>query len=422
MSSTLLSALAVAGATALAAWLACLTDPARAWSFRPIAEAAPPPPPPIRWPSVRIVVPARDESAVLPATLPALLAQEYPGEWAVVLVDDRSADGTAEVARALAAAAGVTAATPRATATWAGPAPLEIVTGAPLPAGWAGKVWALAQGVEAAGACDYLLLTDADIRHAPGSLARLVAESEADGLALNSRMARLRCESAAERLLVPPFVLFFNLLYPMRRVNDPASRAAAAAGGCVLLRRDALAAAGGLAAIRGEIIDDVNLGRALKGPVRRGTRGWRGAPGRAAAPGRPIRLQLSRSDVVSVRPYRTVGPIWRMVRRTAFTELRHSYVLLAFAVAGLVLLFALPPALVPVGAAAAATGQPGWGAALAGLGAAGWLATAAVAWRATRFFGLVPGWALTLPLAGVLYGGMTLDSGLVHLLGRRRAW
>ena len=413
MSSTLLSALVASGATALAAWLACLADPARAWSFRPIAEAAPPPPPPPRRPSVRIVVPARDESAMLPATLPALLAQDYAGEWAVVLVDDRSADGTAEVARAV--AAGVAASDAAATSDAAaparlGPLPLEIVTGAPLPAGWVGKVWALAQGVEAAGACDYLLLTDADIRHAPGSLARLVAESEADGLALNSRMARLRCESAAERLLVPPFVLFFNLLYPMRRVNDPASRVAAAAGGCVLVRCDALAAAGGLAAIRGEIIDDVNLGRALKGPVRRGT------------PGRPIRLQLSRSDVVSVRPYCTLGPIWRMVRRTAFTELRHSYVLLVVAVAGLALLFALPPALVPVGAVAAATGQPGWGAVLAGLGAAGWLATAAVAWRATRFFGLSPGWALTLPLAGVLYGGMTLDSGRMHLLGRRRAW
>ena len=413
MSSTLLSALVASGATALAAWLACLADPARAWSFRPIAEAAPPPPPPPRRPSVRIVVPARDESAMLPATLPALLAQDYPGEWAVVLVDDRSADGTAEVARAV--AAGVAASDAAATSDAAaparlGPLPLEIGTGAPLPAGWVGKVWALAQGVEAAGACDYLLLTDADIRHAPGSLARLVAESEADGLALNSRMARLRCESAAERLLVPPFVLFFNLLYPMRRVDDPASRVAAAAGGCVLVRCDALAAAGGLAAIRGEIIDDVNLGRALKGPVRRGT------------PGRPIRLQLSRSDVVSVRPYCSLGPIWRMVRRTAFTELRHSYVLLVVAVAGLALLFALPPALVPVGAVAAATGQPGWGAVLAGLGAAGWLATAAVAWRATRFFGLSPGWALTLPLAGVLYGGMTLDSGRMHLLGRRRAW
>ena len=408
-------ALAAAGATALAAWLACLADPARAWSFRPIAEAAPPPPAPSRWPSVRIVVPARDEAGVLPETLPALLAQEYRGEWAVVLVDDRSTDGTAEVARVVAAAAA-------ASATGAGPAPLEVITGAPLPAGWAGKVWALAQGVDAAGACDYVLLTDADIRHAPGSLARLVAESEADGLVLNSRMARLRCESAAERLLVPPFVLFFNLLYPMRRVNDPASRAAAAAGGCVLVRRDALAAAGGLAAIRGEIIDDVNLGRALKGAVGRGTRCWRGAPGRAAAPGRPIRLQLSRSDVVSVRPYRTVGPIWRMVRRTAFTELRHSYPLLAVAVAGLLLLFALPPALVPIGAGVAATGRAGWGTLLAGLGAAGWLATAAVAWRATRFFGLSPAWAFTLPLAGVLYGGMTLDSGRVHLLGRRRAW
>jgi hypothetical protein len=218
-------------------------------------------------------------------------------------------------------------------------------------------------------------------------------------------MARLNCASPAEQLLVPPFVLFFNLLYPMRWVNDPRSRVAAAAGGCVLVRRDALAAAGGMEAIRGEIIDDVNLGRAVK------------------APGRPIRLVLSRSDVVSLREYRSLRPVWRMVRRTAFTQLGHSWALLALTVVGLTLLFALPPALTVIGTVlAAAGGEPGWGALLAGLGAAAWAATAAVAWRATRFFGLAPAWALALPLAGLLYGGMTLDSGRQHLLGRRRVW
>lgn len=391
MPTALLIALAAAGGTALVAWLACLVDPARAWDFRPVAEAAPPASPPAVWPSVRIVVPARNEAAMLPATLPALLAQDYPGEWGVMLVDDRSDDGTDEVARRLASGTGAQGR-------------LAVLAGCALPEGWAGKVWALAQGVEAAGSPAYLLLTDADIRHAPWSLAALVAESERDGLALNSRLARLRCVSLAERLLVPPFVLFFNLLYPLRRVNDPRSRAAAAAGGCVLVRADALAGAGGLAAIRGEVIDDVNLGRLVKGRSGR------------------IRLQLSRGDVVSLREYGTLGPLWRMVRRTAFTELRHSYLLLALTVAGLALLFALPPALLPLGVVAAASGEPGWGALLAGLGAAGWLATAAVAWRSTRFFGLGPGWTLALPLAGLLYGGMTLDSGRQHLLGRRRAW
>lgn len=405
MPTALLIALAAAGAAALAAWLACLADPARAWDFRPVAEDAPPAPPPAAWPPVRVVVPARNEAAVLPSTLPALLAQDYPGEWGVVLVDDRSADGTGEAARSIAGTA-------------AAPGPLDVLAGAPLPDGWAGKVWALAQGVEAAAAHRpaYLLLTDADIVHAPGSLAALVAESEHDGLVLNSRMARLCCASPAERLLVPPFVLFFNLLYPMRRVNDPGSRAAAAAGGCVLVRAAALAAAGGPAAIRGEVIDDVNLGRLLK---------WTGGaagPGRAGGPP-AIRLQLSRSDVVSAREYRTLGPVWRMVRRTAFTELRHSYALLALALAGLALLFAVPPALVALGVVAAlAGGEPGWGALLAAVGAAGWLAAAAVARPATRFFELGALWALAFPLAGLLYGGMTLDSGRQHLLGRRRAW
>ncbi|MEZ0285387.1 MAG: glycosyltransferase, partial [Thermoleophilia bacterium] len=184
------------------------------------------------------MVPARNEAEALPLTLPALLAQDYPGDWRVALVDDRSRDATAAVARR----------------AGDGDPRLEVVPGAALPEGWAGKVWALEQGRRAAAARvpapELLLLTDADILHAPGSLRALVAEAEAGVLDLVSRMARLRCESRAERLLIPAFVLFFFLLYPMRWANRPGGRLAAAAGGCVLVRADALARAGGLEAIR----------------------------------------------------------------------------------------------------------------------------------------------------------------------------
>ena len=180
-----------------------LLHPARPWDCRPTDEERDPAPEPGAWPPVAVLVPARNEAATLPQTLPALLAQGYPGAWSAVLVDDRSHDGTAAVARALAA----------------GDPRLRAVEGAPLPEGWVGKVWALEQARRAvdaspAGAPDLLLLTDADIRHAPGSLRRLVAEAQATRLDLVSRMARLRCSSRAERLLIPPFVLFFFLLYP----------------------------------------------------------------------------------------------------------------------------------------------------------------------------------------------------------------
>jgi hopene-associated glycosyltransferase HpnB len=391
--TTLGLALAIAGGIAACAWLAVLVDPARAWDLRPVGEEEPAPAPPAAWPSVAVVVPARDERESLPATLPPLLAQEYDGPWHVVLVDDRSSDGTGDVARKLAG----------------DDRRLTVIDGASLDDGWAGKVWALEQGVAAArqhGATDYVLLTDADIHHEPSSLRRLVAESEAAGLALNSRMALLRTVTGPERLLIPPFVLFFNLLYPMRRVNDPRRRLAAAAGGCVLVRREALERAGGPAAIRGEVIDDVNLAKRIK------------------ALGEPIRLSTSRSDVVSQREYGSVAAVWRMVRRTAFDQLRYSWLLLAGTVLGLLLLFALPPALVVLAAALGAAGATPAGDAVAfGLaGLTGWtLMTAAYA-TAVRFFRLAPGWALTLPVAGVLFGGMTLDSARRHRRGARRVW
>jgi hopene-associated glycosyltransferase HpnB len=388
-------ALAVAGGVSALVWLAVLLDPARARDLRPVGEEEPEPPDPGEWPPVAVVVPARNEAGLLPHTLPALLCQDYPGRWETILVDDRSGDGTAR------AAAGLAKAGDR----------LVVVTGAPLPPGWVGKVWALQQGYEeavrrAGRPIEYVLLTDADIRHVPTSLRRLVAESEAGGLALNSRMARLRAQARAERLLIPPFVFFFNLLYPMRRVNDPRSRVAAAAGGCMLVRRDALERSGGLTAIRSAIIDDVSLARRMK------------------ALGERVRLATSRSDVVSIREYGSVAPIWRMVRRTAFDELRFSWLRLAATLVVLAVLFPLPPSLVVLAAVLGAAGDASPAEALAvGLaGGVAWALMTVAYLRATRLYGLSLPWALTLPLAGLLYGGMTLDSARLHLQRKRGAW
>jgi hopene-associated glycosyltransferase HpnB len=354
----LLAGLALAS---LAGWLGVLLGTSRAWDLHPVAEDELPPPDPAVWPSVAVLVPARNEADLLPLTLPALHAQDYPGDSRLVVVDDRSTDDTRDLA---------------------------TLAGAELPAGWVGKVWALEQARRAAGEPDYYLLTDADIRHTQHSLRRLVAESGARGLALNSRMARVRCVAPPEKLLIPPFVYFFNLLYPMRRVN----RRPAAAGGCMLVRRAALEAAGGFEAIRDRVIDDISLARAL-------------------APHGPIRLAVSRADVESLRAH-DLGGIWRMVRRTAFTELRDSWVLLTVTIALLALLFAGPPVVTIVGFA---TGNL-----LAGsTAAAAWALMTSLYVPTIRYFRLAPAWTLTLPLAGCLYGAMTVDSAV---RGRRRAW
>ncbi|MFQ5426222.1 MAG: glycosyltransferase, partial [Gaiellales bacterium] len=250
-------ALATLGGLAVVGWLGLLLSPATGWRLRPQAEDDEPPPGPEPWPAVSVLIPARNESRMLRCALPSILDQDYPGPWRIVLVDDRSSDGTTPSAAKLAQdhpAGGR----------------LKVVAGDPLPDGWVGKVWALEQGARALAdePPAYVLLTDADIAHAPWSLRTLVSQSEHQGLALNSRMARLHCRSRPERLLIPAFVYFFNLLYPMRRVNRPASSIAAAAGGCMLVRWDALAETGGFEGIRSEIIDDVNLARQLKSPAR----------------------------------------------------------------------------------------------------------------------------------------------------------
>jgi hopene-associated glycosyltransferase HpnB len=336
-------------------------------------------PPPAVWPSVAIVVPARDEADILPATLPTLLAQDYPGHARVVLADDESTDGTSDVAAGLAAGSRL---------------PLTTVRPGPRPDGWTGKLWALRAGVAAAGDPEFYLFTDADIAHPPHSLADLVAAARDRDLV--SQLARLRIETGWERLLVPAFGYFFALLYPYRWSNRPRARTAAAAGGCTLVRRSALERAGGLAAIGGAVIDDVALARAVK---RAGGRTYLGLA----------------DGVRSVRPYPTLGTLWQMIARSAYTQLRYSPLLLAGTVLGLGLVFLVPPAAVVAGAVA---GDP----AVCATGAAAWLLMAASYLPTMRYHGQPPAAALLLPYTATLYLAMTLDSARQHYLRRGATW
>jgi hopene-associated glycosyltransferase HpnB len=359
------------------------------------------------WPAVTAIVPARDEASALPDSLPSLLRQDYPGPLAVILVDDQSSDGTAQVAADLGRAAGWAVPGPDGDAaqdTAGGARVLRILAGRPLAAGWAGKVWAMSQGVTAAGDADYLLFTDADIAYAPGAVAGLAAAAVAGGRGLVSQMALLRAQTGWERAIVPAFVYFFAQLYPFRRVNRAGGRTAAAAGGCMLVRREVLAAAGGLAQISGARIDDVALGRLLK--RRAGAAIWLGLT----------------TGVTSTRPYDRLAELWDMVARSAYTQLRYSPALLAGTLLGLLWLYVLPPAAAVAGLVSLALGggpAAGW---LAAAGLAGWAIMAATFVPMLRLYGLSPLRGPSLPLIALLYAGMTADSGRRHLAGRGGEW
>ena len=352
-----------------------------------------------QWPVVTAVVPARNEADMLPVTLPALLGQDYPGEFRVVLVDDRSDDGTAGIAAGLGARS-----------AGDGGAPLTVLAGQPRPDGWAGKVWAMAQGVtaataEAAEAPAYLLFTDADIAWAPGALRAIVAAAEDDDRAVVSQMALLRADTGWERLIVPAFVYFFAQLYPFRWVNRPASRTAAAAGGCMLVRRATLAAAGGLAPISGARIDDVALGRLLKRPPSR-ARCWLGFS----------------TEVRSRRPYPRLAGLWDMIARSAYVQLRFSPVLLGLTLLGLLWLYAGPPVAAVAGVAGLAAGGGAAAVWCAAAGLAGWLLMSVSFWPVLRLYRLGAWRAPVLPGIALLYAVMTADSARRHYAGRGGEW
>jgi hopene-associated glycosyltransferase HpnB len=346
-------------------------------------------------PPLTAVIPARNEAGLLPVCLPTLLAQDYQGRFRLTVVDDDSTDDTAKVAAELGIAAG---------------RDLTVVTARPTPSGWAGKVWAMAEGVTAAGQArpaqpgGYLLFTDADISYAPGTLARLAGAAAGGGYAVLSQMALLRVRTGWEKLLIPAFVYFSAQLYPFAWVSRPASRTAAAAGGCMLVRADALAAAGGLAQIRGARIDDVALAALLK---RAGGRCW---------------LGLS-TDVVSRRPYDRLAEIWDMVARSAYTQLRYSLAATAAVLLGLAWLYLLPPAAAIGGLVALAAGPggatAGW---LTAAGLTGWLLMTVSYLPMLRLYRLSPLRAPGLPVIAALYAAMTADSARRHRGGRGGEW
>jgi hopene-associated glycosyltransferase HpnB len=339
-------------------------------------------PAPASWPPVTAIVPARDEAESIARSIDSLVDQDYPGEFAIILVDDESRDGTSTLARAAATARGKAER-------------LTILAGKPLPSGWTGKLWAQNQGVTQAGQGNptprYLLLTDADIEHASDSLRTLVSEAEAGGLALTSRMAMLRCESLAERLLIPAFIFFFQMLYPFAWANDRKRATAAAAGGCMLVRRDALEQAGGLSAIRDALIDDCALARLIK---RIG----------------PIRIALTQR-VTSIRPYPTIANVGRMISRSAYAQLNYSPLLLAGTIAGLTLIY-LAPVLLALFSHGATR--------IAGL--ACWIVMALLFQPTLRFYQVTPAYGLLLPLIAAIYMWFTCASALAHARGRGGMW
>lgn len=332
-------------------------------------------------------MPARDEADVVATSIRSVLTQDYPGRLDAVLVDDHSRDATAKVAAAAAAAIGAAER-------------LHTVAAGPLPAEWSGKVWALAEGLATAERigpeAPYLWLSDADIAYEPSCLRQLVTKAEAERLDLVSLMVRLSCRSGWERLLIPPFVYFFQKLYPFAWANDPRRKTAAAAGGCMLVRRAALSRVGGFAAIKSALIDDCSLARQIK---MSGGGLWIGLATRAH----------------SLRPYRGLADIWRMVARTAFTQLDHSVPALVGTVFGMVLTYLAPPLVI----LAYPLHGNGSAALLAGIA---WLLMTVSMLPILTLYRVPRLYALALPLAAALYAAMTVDSAVRHWRGRGGFW
>lgn len=365
----------VAGMTAIA-WAYLLVGRGRFW-MNPVRDDEVVPSP-AQWPSVAIIVPARNEADHIAASIGSLVRQDYAGRLDVIVVDDDSSDGTGHLAEA--AGQGVR--------------PVSVIVSRGLPVGWTGKLWALKQGIAAAEQRfrpDYLLLTDADIVHAPDTVAWLTAKAVSGGYGLTSLMAKLRCESLAERVHIPAFIYFFQMLFPFTWVREPQAATAAAAGGCVLLKAGALRDAGGIDSIRNALIDDCALARRMKavGPI------WLGLTER----------------VRSIRPYDDFASVRHMIARSAYAQLRFSPWWLAGTMAGLALTF-----IAPVLLAVFAEGV------LQLLGLAAWLAMAVSMQPTLRFYRISPLWGLALPGIAFLYAIYTLDSAYQHARRRGGQW
>ncbi len=365
----------------LAIWLYLAFARGAFWRLRAFDDDTAKHEPLSAWPCVVAVVPARNEAATIRQAVAGLLQQNYPAEFSVVLVDDHSEDGTAQIAQRVAHELGAESR-------------INIHSAAPLPAGWTGKLWALQEGVSYADTATpaYYWFTDADIVHAPDTLKRLVARAVRDKLDLASLMVLLQAKSLPEHALIPAFLFFFLKLYPPRRIANPKARTAGAAGGCILLRSEALQRIGGLAAIRNEVIDDCALARAVK---HSGGKIWMG---------------LTRASI-SLRAYGTFGEIRDMVARTAFTQLRYSAPLLLGTLLAMFLTYLASVALLFAHHPAPRI-----------LAACAWLLMSLLYLPTIRFYRLPPAWALTLPLSALFYSYATFLSAARFWLGRGGQW
>ncbi|GAB4538358.1 MAG: glycosyltransferase [Pleurocapsa sp.] len=344
------------------------------------------------YPHVSIIIPARNESETLPLSLPSVLNQDYSGKWSIILVDDNSSDRTTQIAQNIAKINHQIN-------------KINIIQGKNLPPNWKGKLWAIKQGIdfsqEQTLIPDYFLLTDADIKHDLSNLSQLVEKAEQENLALVSLMVLLRCETFWEKLLVPAFVFFFQKLYPFPWVNDVSKPIAAAAGGCILIRRQALEDIGGIEAISQALIDDCSLAQAVKF-------------NRKNKKNHNIWLGLTKTTL-SIRAYDNLKTIWTMIARTAFTQLNYSVLLLIGTVIGMGIIYLAPPVYLVIGLV-----NNNWS--MTGIGAIAWLLMTVAYFPTIKFYKLSFLWAVNLPAIALLYTFMTIDSAIKYWQGKGGAW
>ena len=344
------------------------------------------------YPSVCAIIPARNEADVLPVSLKSLLNQDYSGQFSIILIDDQSTDKTGEVAQEIANQLNQSSR-------------LKVISGKPLPIAWSGKLWAMEQGIQTAKnqdlSPDYFLFTDADIEHHATNLKELVTKAEKEDLALTSLMVLLRCDSFWEKLLIPAFVFFFQKLYPFPWVNNPHNKMAAAAGGCILIKRDRLEEIGSIPSLREALIDDCTLAQKIKG---------------LSTSENPTAIWLGLTEKTkSLRPYDSLDTIWNMIARTAYTQLNYSLLLLLGTVLGMSLVYLAAPIILLIGIYFKSSS-------LITLSGLTWLLMAIAYFPTLRLYKLSPLWSLSLPIIALFYNLMTIDSALRHWRGQGGGW